>query len=180
MPPEATQVNFQSIEEKIRKGLNGKPPLSMIMNLINPTQPYAYHATMSISSSGGDASATFTTQDMPILIRTINLSVFATVSSKSQKVTSELTARDIISLSIVTSGAKKTDTVMELEAVQRLSENNEFYWLIGAKQTITFTMTHSIMTGANFSFPVIGYLDIAGYHFHPEALPLLQPIIQVV
>ena len=170
------QETSLSLEERVYRKLGGKPPIGMIRQFVNPTQPYDYHGEMIITSSGGESSVTFTTQDKPILVDMLNLSVFATVGGVAKKVTSDLTARDIINFQIQTQGDKKTETVMELEAVQRISENENWFWLIGAKQTLTFTLSHSIMTAANFSFPIKGYIDISGFQLYAEAYQFIQSL----
>lgn len=170
------QETSLTLEERVYRKLGGKAPIGMIRQFVNPTQPFDYHGEMIITSSGGEGSVTFTTQDKPILVDMLNLSVFATVGGMAKKVTSDLTARDIINFKMETSGEKKTFTVMELEAVQRMSDNNKWFWLIGARQTATFTMSHSIMTAANFGFPIKGYIDISGFQLYAEAYQFIQSL----
>ncbi|MBS1562366.1 MAG: hypothetical protein JSS89_12235 [Bacteroidetes bacterium] len=139
-----------------------------ILKSVDLSKPFRYVQAADISTSGSIATLTVKTDPQRgMYVRRHRISAFYKDSStnKSIAIVESLTARDILNVELTSgSSAVQTENPMDIFAFNDECNDHDYPgYVIPAATTLTFKVSHTALSVANFGVPIRVMVTLAGW-----------------
>ncbi|HLP29549.1 MAG TPA: hypothetical protein VK147_12975 [Candidatus Didemnitutus sp.] len=135
-------------------------------NPFNISDAYRYVATGSIDTVSGQATLTVSIDSqLPFYVRRHKITAFYVASGTARAVVASEALRDILLVDVKNASEKLTQNPVDIHGFnEECDDRNYPGYLLPQGSNVVYTISHEIITAANFGAPIKVRIQLYGYH----------------
>lgn len=132
----------------------------------NISDAYRYVQTGSIDTLSGPVNLTVSIDpQMPFYVRRHKITAFYVASGTARAVVASEALRDILLVDVKNASEKLTQNPIDIHAFnEECDDRNYPGYLLAQGSNVVYTISHEIITAANFGVPIKVRIQLYGYH----------------